>query len=140
MNNDKPLSKEGEWVGIAIVVLVVGWLWWVSTGEARPGAFHEKTDYSAKVYVNVFPDGDKSKNYKLPADMSKVSDDGGAAYNIEKVYWPNGGYFEFDDCEADMNSSTKVLKAYCSHTENPGEQSEEENWYTIEVTNQLVAQ
>jgi len=71
-------------------------------GGMRPGAFFERGNYTAKVYVLVFPDADTAKNYYLPADVTKA----GSVYSLKKLYWPDGGSSTFDDCEVRLNQKS----------------------------------
>jgi len=72
-------------------------------GTNQPGTLLEKSSYTAKVYVLVFPDSKSSVNYYLPADVTKDS-----GYTITQVYWPDGGYLTFGDgCEVTFNKKTQ---------------------------------
>jgi len=81
-------------------------------GNEQVGSFFEKDDYEAKYFVNLFPEKDKTKNYRLVADIEKdtvcikISRDERECeitYYLRKVYWPNGGYFSFDANECLLN-------------------------------------
>lgn len=119
------------WVCLVSIVLI-GW-YWFSTGDSIPGAFHEKPNYDAKIYAYVYPDPKNSKNYHVPVDVHR--DEYG--YQINKIYWPNGGYTDLsnDECIAERNKDDKLV-AQCTYTENPGEENEYEIEYKIELTNQ----
>lgn len=64
--------------------------------------------------VNVFPQSDAAKNYRLDASMevtrtrngwSKGSD----KYSIDTATWPNEGYLEFDDCVVNEGSRATCI-------------------------------
>lgn len=101
---DKQIQKISDIIApcilpvIFIVILFFGLKHFA--GTKVPGSFFESgKDYSAKVYVNLFPVGNSVKNYHVPADIEKSADsDGYTVYSVFKVYWPYGGTTDFDDC------------------------------------------
>ena len=114
-----------------------------SYGSEIIGSYLEKPEYRTQYYVNVFTNKKDSKNYRLVADIhvyseseeSESSEDRfGQEHStifttkyivLEKVYWPNGAYFEFNDCQ--LKIGDKVLCDDQDKTE----------WY-IELTKQKV--
>jgi len=74
-------------------------------GEERIDSFFEKSEYTTKYYVNLFPNEDSAKNYRLPADIHVYYEDHEGdetstsvkCIRIEKAYFPNGGYVSFSD-------------------------------------------
>lgn len=79
-------------------------------GEERIDSFFEKSEYTTKYYVNLFPDEDSAKNYRLPADIFVYYEEGDETSSsvkcirIGKAYFPNGGYVSFsDDGEDEKN-------------------------------------
>lgn len=112
-------------------------------GDEIIGSYFEKSEYNTQYYVNVFPDDEGSKNYRLPAEIHVYSEteEGETSEDrfgqehtetyttkyiiIEKAFWPNGGYLDFDDCQLEIGD--KVL---CSDQEG-------RDWY-IELTNEKV--
>lgn len=114
-----------------------------SYGDEIIGSYFEKSQYKTKYYVNVFPDDNESKNYRLQADIHVYSDteEGETSEDrfgqehtetyttkyiiLEKVFWPNGGYLDFDDCQLEIGD-----KVYCSDQDG-------RYWY-IELTNEKV--
>lgn len=63
-------------------------------------SFFSKNEFETRYYVHLFPEGSKSKNYLVPADLIVKGNEIG----IKRVYWPNGGYTDFGnydnyDCE-----------------------------------------
>lgn len=55
------------------------------------GHFFEHGNYETKFYVYVSDNIDKTKSYRLPADIRKTS----YGYYFIKAYWPNGGTLSF---------------------------------------------
>jgi len=112
-------------------VLFVGWLTvkWLF-GVQIPGHWNEKANYKTQVYVNVFPNNDNAKNYRLIGDIERYSDcydEYGcfSRYYVRRIVFPNKNYIEFDDCEA-------VLAKKESCTDFDGER------WSIELTNQKL--
>lgn len=72
-------------------------------GEERIDSLFEKSEYTTKYYVNLFPDEDSAKNYRLPADIHVYHENHEGdetltsvkCIRIEKAYLPNGGYVSF---------------------------------------------
>lgn len=103
-HRDKVIVAIVWTVLIAAVIIWVGSYYW---GTARPGAFLERgQDYEAKMIVRLYPDDSEAKNYELPADISKLD----GYYRLDRVYWPNGGYVDFDDCDVVIDE-----KSTCSY-------------------------
>ncbi len=114
-----------------------------SYGNEIIGSYFEKSEYKTQYYVNVFPDDEESKNCRLPATIHVYSeteegepseDSMGIEHTktyitkyitVDQVFWPNGGYLHFDDCQLELGD--KVL---CSDQEG-------RSWY-IELTNEKV--
>jgi hypothetical protein len=114
-----------------------------SYGDEILGSYFEKFEYRTQYYVNVFPDGEGSKNYRLPAEIhvyseeeeGELTEDANGieqrnTYTIkyiilEKVLWPNEGYLEFNDYQLEVGK-----KVQCNDQEG-------ESW-TIELTNEKV--
>jgi len=93
-----------------ICVVVIGLLWGIASelfgaGEKSIGALLEKREYSAQYWVYLQPDGADAKNYRVKGDIERVSGDDSGQYMLDKVYWPNGGYTTFSDC--DITSTAK---------------------------------
>lgn len=112
-------------IGSIIIIGVVFFVGKSYIGEKGPGSFFERSVYDTKVYVLVFPNSDKTKNYYLPADISKDNENSG--YSVNVIHWPNGGTTTFNSCSnVNLNSKT-----YC-----PAENSDE--GYDIQLTNNKV--
>jgi hypothetical protein len=105
---EKFLTKKGK--DVLIVVVVVAAMLFIFTGgnpisiigwQKTPGALFEQRFYSGKYKVIVSENKNTSKEYKLTADIDRHihcdgPDCGSLAYWVSTIYWPNGGYIEFD--------------------------------------------
>ncbi len=131
---------------ILIIYMLFNWgknTYIKSYGDEILGSYFEKFEYRTQYYVNVFPDGEESKNYRLPAEIHVYSEEEEGEPSIdaigvehsntytvkyiilEKVLWPNEGYLEFNDCQLEVGK-----KVQCNDQEG-------ESW-TIELTNEKV--
>lgn len=132
----KPFNFNDKWpilLGPVLFGLFIVWisgvphqLFWTST---VPGSFFEASEYSTKLKVLVFPDDSSVKNYKIPADVSRYLDcdsyDEGPCfkyYYVTTIYWPNGGYQDFDDCEVELSTQNNCTSG--------------EDEYYIQLTNE----
>jgi len=104
-------NKIFGWVALALAVgFIFGTPRW---GSKIPGSFFERAEYKRMFYVNLFPDGQKVKSYRVPAlirasiesDSYYVDDaifDGERTsswreYRIEFAIMPNGEKVVFYD-------------------------------------------
>ena len=71
-------------------------------GTNTIGSFFSKDNFEAQYYVQLFPEDSKSKNYLVPADISKNE----YGIGVDRVYWPNGGYTDFGNYD---NNNCKEL-------------------------------
>jgi hypothetical protein len=112
-------------------------------GNEIIGSYLEKSNYRTQYYINLFPNDENSKNYRLPADIHVFTEleEGETTEDrfgqestsfskvkyitVEKIYWPNGGYLYFEDCFLDIGE-----KNLCYDQNNEG-------WY-IELTEEKV--
>lgn len=112
-------------------------------GDEILGSYFEKFEYRTQYYVNVFPDAEGSKNYRLPAEIHVYSEEEEGeptedAYGIEhsnkytikyiileKVLWPNEDYLEFNDCQLEVGK-----KVQCNDQDGVS--------WTVELTNEKV--
>lgn len=96
-----------------------------SYGDEIIGSYFEKIDYRTKYYVNIFPDDESSKNYRLSAEIHVYSEEEEGeptedSYGIEhsntyttkyitleKVFWPNEGYLNFNDCQLEIGEKVQ---------------------------------
>jgi hypothetical protein len=100
-------------VGLALVLLLLqDWF-----RQSVPGAFFERYSYSAEVYVNLFPDGSTTKNYRVPAliEASTREDSDGGSTNLWKVYrlkqvsFPGRGRISFTNSDESLELGRKVM-------------------------------
>ena len=67
-------------------------------GTEKINSFFEKSEYTAKYYVNLFSPNSESKNYRVIAEIKHFNetvdykDDTRdiKVYSLERIYWPNG--------------------------------------------------
>jgi hypothetical protein len=97
-------------------------------GFTQPGHFYERNEYTTKLDVLVFPDRNNTKNYLLPASITK--DDNG--YNVTRFDSPDGGYEEFDTGNCLITLTDKSL---CSTSDADGNDVD----YYIQLTKQAPA-
>jgi hypothetical protein len=114
-----------------------------SYGDEILGSYFEKFEYRTQYYVNVFPDDESTKNYRLPAEIHVYSEEEEGeptedVYGIEhsntyttkyivldKVFWPNGGYLDFNDCQLEIGK-----KVMCNDQDGVS--------WNVELTNEKV--
>ncbi len=112
-------------------------------GNEIIGSYFEKPEYYAQYYVNLFPEVNSIKNYRLPADVHVFSiTEEGETYeeyrgmehteiytikylSLKKIYWPNGGYLVFDESHLIMGEKVKCVD------------QDGKEWF-IELTNEKV--
>lgn len=116
-------------IGTAVFLLIAGYFlasWLFSS--TIPGHWFEKGNYEAQIYVNIFPENNASKNYRIIGDIERATDCPGEGhdcyswYILKRATFPNTGYIEFDDCEVKLNK-----KVYCTESNGAG--------WDIELTN-----
>jgi preprotein translocase subunit SecE len=119
------LNGLKQLIAITVIVLSLIPIYKYFYGNEVIGSFLEKTKpYEVQYYVNLFEDTKVTKNYRLKADIT-VQD---RNIELEKVYWPNGGYLTFYTNENDSLEFNK--KIYCVDSKG--------TIYYIELTNQKV--
>lgn len=103
------------------------------------GSLIEKNEYAEYYYVNMFPENDKSKKYKVKAEISarydeneSTNNDGNITtydvrhYYIEKADFSNGGYITFNaDEPLELNKKVSLVD------------DDDKNW-NIEMINEKV--
>lgn len=103
--SDMP-NKIFLWISIALALgLMFGMPYW---GTKIPGSFFERADYQGMFYVNLFPDVQKVKSYRVPAliratvESDTDQDDRSYSwreYRIDFAIMPNGGKITFYDAD-----------------------------------------
>lgn len=86
INDTKKVIVIRTIIGIVALVLVGMFMF-----NIVKGFFY----YDDKYYVNLFPENNTSKNYRVEANIFYDNDYG--EYYIEKAYFPNNGYITFDN-------------------------------------------
>lgn len=72
--------------------MAIGFVLWAYTSpylyEERPNAWREKSYYEGEFYVNVFPDGNNEKNYRVVAFIEADQDeyDDGESFHLSRFY------------------------------------------------------
>ncbi len=93
---------------IFVITVAIGIVWApisIFYQREEVGSLLEKRDYTARYYVNLFPEEHDSKNYRVSADIQATKEsynDGDTSYSyrvyyIERAYFPNGGSVSFED-------------------------------------------
>lgn len=84
---------------LGIFILWVIWAFFLANifGSKTIGSFWAKSNFDTQYWVYLEPDNAEAKNYRVKADISRIDGD----YWLEKVYWPNGGNSNFEDCKLD---------------------------------------
>lgn len=108
-------TRKEKVIGIGILVSLAIWMIGSSVvshyGTKIPGSSFERDNYEELFYVNLFPDGQKVKSYRVPAMVSasyeassSYTDGNGDAqdvfehvYRIQFAILPNGGKVSFND-------------------------------------------
>lgn len=104
--------------------IIIGWM--IFLAVFVPYYFYSEKgsiDDSKQYYVNLFPEEDSQKNYRVPALIS-LEEDG---FYLLDVYWSNGGSTSFYDNYNNLILGEKVLM-----NDDKGE-----DWY-VELTNEMV--
>lgn len=116
--------------GIVIVVAIA--LWVVvkliigSYGNEQIGSFFEKSEYTTQYWVYLQPENTAVKSYRVKGDIRRIEGSGGsgegdygypATYRLERIYWDNGGYTYFDDCDI-TTATTNGKGAHCRVDDN----------------------
>jgi hypothetical protein len=128
---DMNTGNNGKILGTAIAVTIVlsqlrAWF-----GECIPGSWFERSRYTTEIYVNLFPDGSESKNYRVPAlieaDFDEYDDgertDSYRVYRLRHVTFPNGGRASFDNNDETLKLGKRVSV-----------RDDESRWWRVELT------
>lgn len=113
-----------------------------SYGDEELGSYFEKSEYKTQYYINIFPENESNKKYRLPAKIHvfSQSEEGRPTEDyfgqehtetyttkfiiLEKVLWPNDGYLYFN-CPIEIGEKT-----LCKDREG--------KYWNIELTNEKV--
>ena len=114
-------NKIYMWVSIALAVgLNFGTPYW---GSKIPGSFFERAEYEEMFYVNLFPDGQKVKSYRVPA-LIRASVESDIDYDDKSYSWreyriqfaamPNGGQVSFYSADdfLELGKSVTIFDDY----------------------------
>ena len=114
-SSDKP-SKIFLWFSVILaLVLIFGTPYF---GTKVPGSFFERDIYDGMFYVNLFPNAQKVKSYRVPAKIVasiESSPDYGDGedyyreYKIEFATMPNGGKVTFFDSNEPLYIGQMVI-------------------------------
>lgn len=122
---NKDIGIKHKWlIGLTIFTLLFGASILISNyGAEKIGSIFEKSRYKTKYYVNLFPDMNSSKNYRVKAEIEadfvewEESDNQGnpiskshRVYYINKAYFPSGGYIIFDKERIPNDKGVEVRK------------------------------
>ena len=114
-------------VGYILVILAIAWiaaeLLSSRYGYKEIGVRYERREYSTQYWVYLQPDNAETKNYRVKGDIERFAESDGdlsyAVYALSRVYWEDGGYTEFDDCDI-TEATDKDKHAYCMDSEGKG--------------------
>lgn len=111
----KELSKKTKLLLVWIVILSVGIPYYL---YSESQGFDDTNQY----YVNMFPEENSQKNYRVPAYISKEED----GILLDTVEWSNGGETSFNA----LNNPPLVMSELVKQESDDGE-----TWY-VELTHQ----
>jgi hypothetical protein len=131
--SDMP-NKVYLWISIAMALgfmfLTPHW------GSRIPGSFFERADYQGMFYVNLFPNGQKVKSYRVPA-LIRASVESDTDYDDRSYSWreyrmqfavmPNGGRITFYHADEYLQLG-KIVTLF----------DDNESYWGVELTDQLV--
>jgi hypothetical protein len=87
-------------------------------GAERPGAFFERSEYEARLYVHLYPDAQKVISYRVPAMITastRVETDQDEHLYSWREYWlwsafmPKGVDIDFHDCRVKLQETVRCL-------------------------------
>lgn len=120
---DMAAGNNGKILLCAILVVIAGDFVRAQFGKCVPGSSFERSRYKTEVYVNLFPEGSESKNYRVPALIEADYSDDRRIYRLWHVTFPNGGRVSFDDSDAMLELGEQI-----------GARSNDGRWWRIEMT------
>jgi hypothetical protein len=105
-------------VGMALVgsfLLLLVWSLFLNQwlGTTTVGSMWAKTNFDTQYWVYIQPDNADTKNYRVKGDISRYDGE----YSLNKVYWANGGYITFDDCQLQSQDGKYSSDGSCSSDE-----------------------
>jgi hypothetical protein len=127
-------------VGWGIILLVcVSSVFINRFGSTNIGSPIEKSEYSAKYYIHLYPENSKSRNYKVPALISsemieRDDEPSERVYHLEKVFWPNGRVLTFYEYKDNVTCGEDGLQLGKKTTY----QDDMGRYWQVELTNQKV--
>lgn len=103
--HDSEESKNGtllnKVIGLGFVSLVIYAIAINVWGNKVIGNWFEKPgEWTTQYWVYLEPNNSSTKNYRVRGDIEKLSlGEDGWGYYLRTVYWSNGGYTSFDECQ-----------------------------------------
>lgn len=136
--NTENIKLKTIWVAKIVVFSIILWivvqLFIGHFGNEEIGSFFEKSTYTTQYWIYLQPENTQLKNYRVKGDVyhyiEPANDDygGGDIYLLEKVYWDNGGFSIFDDCDL-----TKITFDKSKKVNYVGCRDHKDNYYKIRI-------
>lgn len=114
MQEDKKKTSLLETVIYLIIFLLIAFIILRATlniGTEKPGSLFEKPKYTAQ-YPITLQLNTTNKEYLQKGDVEHFNN----SHMLRRVYWSNGGYSTFDDCNLDDVEYSKTDWILCSDT------------------------
>jgi hypothetical protein len=86
---------------VSVAVLIALPLGIAKFGAERPGAFFERSEYEARLYVHLYPEAQRVKSYRVPAMISAE----GGEYLLWSAFMPKGVSIDFEDCRLELQKT-----------------------------------
>lgn len=101
-------------VGFTLLGLFLLWLSWGLflnqwLGSTTAGSMWAKNNFDTQYWVYIQPQNANSKNYRVKGDISRQD----GVYYLQKIYWDNGGYLTFTDCDLYENNGVYASEDDC---------------------------
>ncbi len=119
---------ENKLIMFYIILFGLSFFFYDLYSNTQIGSLFERSNYKEKYWVNLFPNENNDKNYRVPADIiatfytsenecennfgvNEPCEQSERLYLISKAYFNNGGYITFDDTEESesLKINEKVL-------------------------------
>lgn len=112
--NTKNLRISYKAVGFTLLGLFLFWIVWSLflnqwLGSTTVGSVWAKTNFNTQYWVYLQPNNATSKNYRVKGDITRLD----GIYFLSKIYWDNGGYLTFDDCNLYKNDGVYKSEDSC---------------------------